>query len=176
LRTKLAVPAFSRPYSEQEEDSMSRIFTIAGPRGARRAALVLAVAASLSGTALAPWAVLADTGGATIYFDKTSCLGSGSTNSGTVAYTRDGKTIDVDVSLTSGWSDGQHGVLLFVLTPNGSCPSSGQFLGFITTSGGSGSNSFAAKIQPARGSHDITVVLCLGDLGPHFSGPVSLSP
>jgi hypothetical protein len=155
---------------------MSRIFTIAGPRRARRAALVLAVAASLSGTALAPLAVLADTGSATIYFDKTSCLGSGSTNSGTVDYTRDGKTIDVDVSLTSGWSNGAHGVLLFVLTPNGSCPSSGQFLGFVTTSGGSGSGSFSAKIQPARGSHDITVVLCLGDSGPRFSGSETLSP
>lgn len=155
---------------------MSRVFTIARPRRVRRAALVLAVAASLGGAAFAASATLAATGSATIYFDKTSCLGSGSTNSGTVSYTRTSKMIDVNVSLTGAWSNGAHGVLLFVLTPNGSCPPSGQFLGSVTTSGGSGSGSFSAKIAPARDSHDITVILCVGQSGPHFSAPVTLSP
>jgi hypothetical protein len=163
-----------RARTHDERDTMrSRISTM----GLGRALLAVAVAASLGATWVGTPAALADTGGsATIHFDQTSCLGSGSTDSGTVDYTRDGKTIDVNVTLTGEWSDGAHGVLLFVLSANGNCPNSGQFLGSVTTSGGSGSNSFSSvKIQPARNSHDVTVVLCVGDAGPHFSDPVTLS-
>jgi hypothetical protein len=142
----------------------------------RRAALALALATSLAGAALAATSALAGSGSATIYFDRTSCLGTETgTSAGTVTYTRSGKVIEADVSLTGDWTDGAHGVLLFVLTPNGGCPASGQFLGTVTTSGGSGSNTFLAKIQGARADHDITLVLCVGQPGIHFSNSATLT-
>jgi hypothetical protein len=145
-------------------------------RPIRRAILVLALAASLGGAALVATSALAGSGTATVYFDRTSCLGTQTTGAtADVTYTRSGKVIDVDVTLNSGWNTGvAHGVLLFVLTPNGSCPASGQFLGTIPS--GSSTAQFLAKVKGARNNHDITVVFCLGQAGPHFSTAATLSP
>jgi hypothetical protein len=143
----------------------------------RRAVLAVALAASLAGAALAATSALAGWGNSTIYLDRTSCLGTESgTNAGTVSYTRSGKVIEAAVTLTNGWTNGAHGVLLFVLAPNGKCPASGQFLGSVPTSGGSGSRTFLAKVQGARADHDLTVVLCVGQAGPHFSNTATLTP
>ena len=148
---------------------------IAHRRG-RRAVLAVALAASLAGAALAATSALAGSGTATVYFDRTTCLGnqtSGATAN--VSYTRSGKVIDVGVTLNSGWDTGvAHGVLLFVLNPNGNCPASGQFL--CTIPSGDTTADFLAKIQGARADHDLTVVLCIGQAGPHFSDSSTLTP
>ena len=143
-----------------------------------RAVFVAGVAALV----LAP-AILATTGGGTVYWDRDTCQGTANTvPAGTVTFSRDGKWLGGTVSLNNGTiADGTYGMLVFATNP-GTCPSGkGVFVGHISVSGGVGSATLnTTKILGNRDDHDVTVVLCIGGNsnapGFHFSQAVTLGP
>jgi len=138
--------------------------------------------ASAAALVLAP-AILATTGGGTVYWDRDTCQGTEtSVPAGTVTFSRDGKWLGGSVSLSNGAiADGTYGMLVFA-TNAGTCPSGkGVFVGQVNVSGGVGSATLnTIKILGNRDGHDVTVVLCIGGNssapGFHFSQPVTLGP
>jgi hypothetical protein len=136
-----------------------------GQRRVRRIVLLLAVCAGLAGAGFAASGALASTGTAAMWSNKNSCLAEqGSSQSGSVTFTRTDKDLTMDVAMDSA---GSYGVALFTIT-GGSCRS--QPLG-ATSSDGSGE--FDLKIKGS--GHPITVELCVNVDGTfNFSDPVTL--
>ena len=131
----------------------------------RRATAVFVLAASIVGAGYAGSTAFASTGAAPIWADKGSCLAQqGSSQSGSVTFTRTDKGLTVDVSMAS---PGSYGVALFTLT-GGGCRS--QPLG---KTGSDGTGEFDVKIKGS--GHPITVDLCVNVGGTfNFSDPVTL--